>query len=175
MPFSRHRRGLVALVVVLSLSACEDRTEPKTKHPSLADAAAQLRSSAVVDTTLQGHVTWNGSARMLKASDCYLLDRDYVLVGRGDNVSLRLIYPAERSGVMASVLFDYPRLVELQLDSGHSNPARYRAEPPDPANTDIRAEPGMTFGSTRLKRISPASRSATSDFVEVSFEFHCPS
>ncbi len=172
MSGNRPWRGLVALVVVLLLTACEDQTEPKTKHRSLADAAAQLRSSAMVDTTWRGHVTWNASAGILKTSDCYLLENDYVLVGRGDNVSLRLVYTAERAGEIGSVAFGHPQLVELQLDGDGG--ARFRSEPPAPADTEISAEPGLAFGTTRLQRAGPAARRNAPEHVEVSFEFYCP-
>lgn len=159
-------RGLVALVVVISLTACEDRTEPKEKPRSLADAAAQLRSRAMVDTTWRGHVTWNGSAQILKESDCYLLDHDYVMVGRGDGVVLRLIYRAARSGVPASVDFSHPSMVELQLDHVRYDGSRYRAEPPNPARTDITIENELVWGVVRLA-------TSGAEGVNVAFEFRC--
>ncbi len=174
MLFNRSLFGLLALAVLVALAACEDQTEPKTKHRSLADAAAQLRSSAMVDTTRRGHVTWNGSAQILKSSDCYLLERDYVMVGRGDSVTLRVVFQAQRSGDMDSIRFDQPRLVELRLDASRHDGATYRAEPPKPEATDISAEPTVTFGSVRLGRSDSGSDRNAPPSVEMSFEFHCP-
>ena len=165
---------LLASALVLFLAACEDRTESKTKHRSLADAASELRSSAMVDTTWRGHVAWNGAAQILKTSDCYLLEQDYVMVGRGDSATLRVIFRAQRSGDMDSILFDEPRLVELSLDASRHEGATYRAEPPQPDTADISAEPTVTFGSVRLARSGPGSRRSAPSAVEVSFEFHCP-
>lgn len=164
----------LALVMVFSLAACEDRTESKTKHRSLADAASQLRSSAMVDTTWRGHVTWNGSAQILKTSDCYLLEHDYVMVGRGDDVTLRVVFRAQRSGDLDSILFDEPRLVELRLDASRNRGATYRAEPPEPESADITAEPTVAFGSAQLPRSDSASGPGAPPAVGIDFEFHCP-
>lgn len=165
--------GLAGLVIVVVLAGCDDRSESKTKHRSLADAAAQLRSDVTIDTTSRGHVTWNGNAQILKESDCYLLAQDYVLVGRGGGVMLRLIYRAERPGVLESVDFTQPLLVELQLDRRRYDGSHYRAEPPAPGDAEITTEAGLTFGSARLPAAQNGARRGGPEGVTIAFEFHC--
>lgn len=164
---------MIMAVALVGLLGCEDQTEPKTKHRSLADAASQLRSSAMVDTTPRGHVAWNGAAQILSESDCYLLGQDYVLVGRADGVVFRLIYRAEQSGVLSSVDFTHPLVVELQLDARRYAGAHYRSEPPVPRVTDITTDPNLTYGSTWLDSANPAARRASPAGVRAEFEFRC--
>lgn len=167
-------RSLIIVLVALGLLVgCEDETESKTRHRSLADAASQLRSSAMVDTTPRGHVAWNGAAQILKASDCYLLDRDYVLVGKADGVAFRLIYRAERAGDASSVDFSHPLMVELRLDERRHDGAVYRAEPPLPRLTEVTSNLNLAFGSTWLDSANPAARRSAPDGVRVEFEFRC--
>ncbi|MFW6340469.1 MAG: hypothetical protein ACOC0Q_06330 [Wenzhouxiangella sp.] len=140
---------------------------------AMADAAGQLRSNAMVDTTWRGHLNWNGSGKILKDSDCYFLDRDYIMVGLGDGVTLRLVYRAAQSGVMASVDWQQPVLVELQVAEGRSDGAYYRAEPPPADASDITTEGNTSFGQTRLNAINEAARRANPEGVVAEFEFRC--
>lgn len=165
--------GLFALTATMLLGGCNNESENRPKQRSLADAAADLRSSAMVDTTWRGHLSWNGSAKILKDSDCYLLDQDYVLVGLGDGVTLRLIYRAARSGVLDSVDFSTPVRIELQVEDRRSDGAYYRAQPPEPSLGEITTEPATTFGRAQLKAVNEAARRANPDGVGAEFEFRC--
>jgi hypothetical protein len=164
---------LIGLIAPLLMTACDQNSGNQTKHRSLADAAAQLRSNAMVDTTWRGHLSWNGNARILKSSDCYLLDRDYTMVGIGDGVTLRLVYRAEQSGVANSVRWDSPVLVELQFDEDGAEDPYYRAAAPVSEATDITIEDKLIFGTARLEATNDAARRDHPGGVEAEFEFRC--
>lgn len=173
MMLTRLKLVLLVFAALALLAGCKDQSDNDTKHRSLADAAANLRSNAMVDTTWRGHIKWNGSARILKQSECYLLDRDYLLVGTGDGVTLRLIYRAERSGEAGSVDFARPVQVDLQLDQAGSEGAYYRVEPPVSGEIEISSEQKSTIGRARLKAFNDAARRETPDGVLAEFEFRC--
>jgi len=166
-------RFLFALVLVGLLVACDNQSGNQPAHRSLADAAAALRSNATVDTSWRGHLTWGSNAKILKDSDCYLLDRDYVTVGMGNGVTLRMIYRAGQSGVESSIDRSSPVLVELQVNDGRAEGPYYRASPPPRNETDISIEGDLIFGKTRLKAINEAASRANPDGVVADFEFRC--
>lgn len=170
---TRRWLGLIVLATSMLMVGCSDEPDNKSKHRSLADAAGQLRSNAMVDTTWRGHVSWAGNAKILKDSDCYLLDHDYLLVGSGDGITLRLIYRAERSGVVNSVDFSSPARIELQVADGQTDGAYYRAQAPDPDPGEITTERTRTFGRVRLEAVNEAARRANADGVVAEFEFRC--
>ena len=164
---------LIGPFIALILTACDQDGGNQTRHRSLADAAAQLRSNAMIDTTWPGHLSWNGNARILKSSDCYLLDRDYTMVGSGDGVTLRLVYRAEQSGVANSIRWASPVLVELQVDEGGVEGPYFKAAAPVSEATDISIEDKLIFGSARLEAVNDAARRIHPDGVDAEFEFRC--
>lgn len=170
---TRRWLGLIVLAATMLMAGCSDESDNTSKHRSLADAAGQLRSNAMVDTTWRGHVSWAGNAKILKDSDCYLLDQDYLLVGSGDGVTLRLVYRAERSGSLNSVDFSSPAQIELQVEDGRTDGAYYRAQAPEPGQGEITTERTSTFGRVRLEAVNDAARRANADGVVAEFEFRC--
>jgi len=166
-------RILVSLVLCGLLAACDNQSGNQTKHRSLADAAAALRSNATVDTSRRGHLSWVGNAKILQNSDCYLLDREYVTVGLGNGVTLRVVYTATQSGVESSIDRSSPVLVELQVNNGTAEGPYYRASPAEIVDSDIATEGDLIFGKTRLEAVNEAARRANPDGIVAEFEFRC--
>lgn len=173
MTLNRFGLLLLALAAMAMLVGCKDESDNSNRPRSLADAAANLRSSSMVETAWRGHIRWNGSAKMFAGSECALQDDEYLLIGRGDGVTLRLAYRAARAGVLDSVDFAAPVRVDLQLERAGSAGALYRAEPPVPGESEIISERKSTFGSTRLEAFNESARRANPDGVVAEFEFLC--
>ncbi len=164
---------LIGLIAALLMTACDQNDGNQTKHRSLADAAAQLRSNATVDTNWRGHLSWNANTRILKSSDCYLLDRDYTMVGTGDGVTLRLVYPAEQSGVASSIQWEAPVLIELQFDESGAEDPYYRAADPIAEAVNITIEDQSVFGTAWLEANNDPARRDHPDGIQAEFEFRC--
>lgn len=169
-------QNLLAVFVMISLvlvAGCERESEPDGKPRSLADAASQLRSSAMVDTTPRGHVAWNGAAQILTESDCYLRGQEYVLSARGSGVALRLIYRTASPGDTRAVDFSRPLLVELHLDRQGVSGAHFRAESSSTETADIRSDRVLSYGSIALESVNAEAQRAYPEGIRADFEFRC--
>ena len=164
---------LLALLVTVGVSGCEDQSEPRTTHRSLADAASQLRSSAMIDSTPRGHVLWNGMAQILDAAECGLGSGVYVLEARGGGVVLRVVYAAQGVTDARAIDFRHPLKVELQRDPGSSEPLLFRAEQPSPEEAQITSRRDFSRGAIRLASANAEAARQYQDGARVEFEFRC--
>lgn len=161
--------GVLSLIL---LAACDDQSEPRTTHRSLADAASQLRATAKVDTVPLGHVLWNGSAQILVSAECQRRGDAYVLAAQGDGVELRLVYAAEAAAARS---FALGRLqsVELRVDVGASPGAVFRADGEDMSDAEVTTTQEFTYGTVSLKSSNDAALRSHASGVRAQFEFRC--